>query len=201
MLQQLFNKVGFGWAVRISAFVCLACGIIATVLVSSRLPKRKPGPWVDVSSLKDANYAIFVLGSAISCLGKLPRCLMSNILHTFGRYFRADVLHRTVCPRLQRLPDPRIRGLVDNERRKRVRTHRAIHSGRSNWKVQHVDSVHSSDGNLHSRIMVPRTGSGDNYHIFRVLRILLWKLVRTANILHRPDFKNGKDWSAHGNGV
>lgn len=69
MLQQLFNKVGFGWAVRISAFVCLACGIIATALVSSRLPKRKPGPWVDVASLKDANYAIFVLGSAISCLG------------------------------------------------------------------------------------------------------------------------------------
>ncbi|KAG1758639.1 major facilitator superfamily domain-containing protein [Suillus occidentalis] len=69
MLQQLFNKVGFGWAVRISAFVCLACGIIATLLVSSRLPKRKPGPWIDISSLKDANYAIFVLGSAISCLG------------------------------------------------------------------------------------------------------------------------------------
>ncbi|KAG2077124.1 MFS general substrate transporter [Suillus decipiens] len=69
MLQQLFNKVGFGWAVRISAFVCLACGIIATALVSSRLPKRKPGPWFDVSSLRDANYAIFVLGSSIACLG------------------------------------------------------------------------------------------------------------------------------------
>lgn len=69
MLQQLFNNVGFGWAVRISAFVCLACGAIATVTVSSRFPKRKPGPWVDVASLKDANYAIFVLGSAITCLG------------------------------------------------------------------------------------------------------------------------------------
>ncbi|KAG2134047.1 major facilitator superfamily domain-containing protein [Suillus bovinus] len=69
MLQQLFDKVGFGWAVRISAFVCLACGVIATALVSSRLPKRKPGPWIDVSSLKDVNYAIFVLGSAVTCLG------------------------------------------------------------------------------------------------------------------------------------
>jgi MFS family permease len=69
MLQQLFHIVGFGWAVRISAFVCLACGIIATALVSSRLPKRKPGPWIDVTSLKDANYAFFVLGSAITCLG------------------------------------------------------------------------------------------------------------------------------------
>jgi hypothetical protein len=72
MLQQLFNKVGFGWAVRISAFVCLACGVIATATVSSRLPKRKPGPWIDVASLKDTNYVIFVLGSAITCLGKLP---------------------------------------------------------------------------------------------------------------------------------
>ncbi|KAG1725078.1 major facilitator superfamily domain-containing protein [Suillus paluster] len=69
MLQRLFNTVGFGWAVRISAFVCLACGVIATATVSSRLPTRKPGPWVDVSSLKDANYALFVLGSAISCFG------------------------------------------------------------------------------------------------------------------------------------
>lgn len=69
MLQRLFNQLGFGWAVRISAFVCLACGAIATVTVSSRLPRRKPGPWIDVPSLKDTNYVIFVLGSGITCLG------------------------------------------------------------------------------------------------------------------------------------
>jgi len=71
MLQRLFNNVGFGWAVRISAFVSLACGIIATATVSSRLPRRKPGPWIDVSSLKDINYALFVSGSAFTSLGKL----------------------------------------------------------------------------------------------------------------------------------
>ncbi|OAX38572.1 MFS general substrate transporter [Rhizopogon vinicolor AM-OR11-026] len=69
MLQRLFNNVGFGWAVRISAFICLASGVIATATVSSRLPRRKPGPWIDVPSLKDINYALFVSGSAFTSLG------------------------------------------------------------------------------------------------------------------------------------
>ncbi|EGO18722.1 hypothetical protein SERLADRAFT_480402 [Serpula lacrymans var. lacrymans S7.9] len=69
LLQRLFDEVGFGWAVRISAFVCLACGIVSTLTVSSRLPKRKPGPWIDVVSLQDANFMLFTLGSGICCLG------------------------------------------------------------------------------------------------------------------------------------
>jgi hypothetical protein len=201
MLQQLFNKVGFGWAVRISAFVCLACGIIATALVSSRLPKRKPGPWVDVSSLKDANYAIFVLGSAISCLGKPPRSLPFKHPSHIRRYLRTNVLHRPIRPRTQHLPNPRIRCPLNNERRQRIRTHRPINPSRPNRKVQHPDPIHSPNGHIHPRTMASRTGSSVYHHIFRLLRVLLWFLVRAPDFVYCTDIEDGEDWGAYGDGV
>jgi hypothetical protein len=69
MLSSLFNKVGFPWAVRILGFVGLACGALATALCTSRLPKRKPGPWVSTESFKDTKYMLFSIGSAVCCFG------------------------------------------------------------------------------------------------------------------------------------
>ncbi|KAL7930395.1 major facilitator superfamily domain-containing protein [Trichoderma chlorosporum] len=41
MLTALFEKVGFGWATRVLALICLVCGLIGICLVRSRLPPAK----------------------------------------------------------------------------------------------------------------------------------------------------------------
>lgn len=41
MLEGLFGRVGFAWAIRILAFVCLALCIAANFLIRSRLPPLK----------------------------------------------------------------------------------------------------------------------------------------------------------------
>ncbi|KAG2747225.1 hypothetical protein P692DRAFT_20875825 [Suillus brevipes Sb2] len=170
MLQQLFNKVGFGWAVRISAFVCLACGIIATALVSSRLPKRKPGPWVDN-------------GHGIS-----QRCQLCNLRarkrNFLPGYLRTNVLHRPIHPRTQHLPNPRIRRPLHNARRQRIQTHRPINPSRPNRKVQHADPIHSPNGHLHPRTLVPRTGSSNiiTYSVFYGFFSGNWFALQTSCI-------------------
>jgi hypothetical protein len=69
MLQALFHELGFGWAVRISGFVCLICCLIALACCTSNLPPRQPGPMLDTSPFKDSKLMLFTLGSSISGLG------------------------------------------------------------------------------------------------------------------------------------
>ncbi|KAH7925197.1 MFS general substrate transporter [Leucogyrophana mollusca] len=69
LLQRLFNTVGFAWAVRITAFICLACGIVGSVTISSGMPKRKPGPWIDFASFRDAKFMVQTIGFSIACFG------------------------------------------------------------------------------------------------------------------------------------
>ncbi|KAH0531551.1 hypothetical protein TsFJ059_000370 [Trichoderma semiorbis] len=41
MLTDLFERIGFGWATRVLALICLVCGLIGICLVRSRLPPAK----------------------------------------------------------------------------------------------------------------------------------------------------------------
>ncbi|EIW79979.1 MFS general substrate transporter [Coniophora puteana RWD-64-598 SS2] len=69
MLQRMFNELGFAWAVRVSGFICLACGIVGTVTVSSNLDRKDPGPWIDKTTLRDATFILLLGGSALCTLG------------------------------------------------------------------------------------------------------------------------------------
>jgi len=69
ILGNLFPSVGFGWAVRVSAFVCLAACLIALFTVDSRFPRRKPGKWIDVADFKDIKFLALAAGSGVTCLG------------------------------------------------------------------------------------------------------------------------------------
>ncbi|KZT12246.1 MFS general substrate transporter [Laetiporus sulphureus 93-53] len=70
MYRRLFSLVGFGWAVRISAFICLALSTVALVTVRSRLP---PGPrkraWFDIESFRDVRFTIVAVGSIFISFG------------------------------------------------------------------------------------------------------------------------------------
>ncbi|KAL5087487.1 hypothetical protein Trisim1_007707 [Trichoderma cf. simile WF8] len=41
MLTDLFERIGFGWATRVLALICLVCGLTGICLVRSRLPPAK----------------------------------------------------------------------------------------------------------------------------------------------------------------
>ncbi|GAA5981891.1 hypothetical protein JCM11641_001933 [Rhodosporidiobolus odoratus] len=72
MLNQLFDKVGYGWAVRAAAFITIGLVGIALVLVNSRLPPRplpKATQIFDMSPLKERSFLLFVLGETIIMLG------------------------------------------------------------------------------------------------------------------------------------
>lgn len=41
MLTSLFDRIGYGWATRVLALICLVCGLVGISLVRSRLPPAK----------------------------------------------------------------------------------------------------------------------------------------------------------------
>lgn len=62
MMRKLFVEVGFGWAVRILAFVMLSSLVVCYAVMQLDLPQRKPGPLFKIVFLKDASYFAFTLG-------------------------------------------------------------------------------------------------------------------------------------------
>jgi hypothetical protein len=70
ILQRLFGSLGFGWAVRVSGFVTLACCLVAIVCCTTRLPPAKrQGPLLDFTPFKDAKFVCFFLGTGVACFG------------------------------------------------------------------------------------------------------------------------------------
>ncbi|KAF1985775.1 monocarboxylate transporter [Aulographum hederae CBS 113979] len=71
MIEQLLPKVGFGWSMRIAAFLILGLLIIANLTVRSRVPPF-PRPLVlmeFVAPLKETPYTLVVIGSFLFFLG------------------------------------------------------------------------------------------------------------------------------------
>jgi MFS family permease len=60
--QQLLPKVGFGWTVRVMAFVILFNTIIVLLVARVRLPPRKTGPIVEWNAFKEPSYTLFCIG-------------------------------------------------------------------------------------------------------------------------------------------
>lgn len=78
MLPRLFSLVGFGWAVRISGFVCLACCALALASITRRRDSATSASqnqikrrWFDVTSLKDVRFVFLTTGSALISFGEL----------------------------------------------------------------------------------------------------------------------------------
>lgn len=79
MLRSLYDKVGFVWAIRVLAFLCLALNILGTLLIKERfrdpinngnsevISKRKKiaeagKKFFDYSAIKDSKFIFLVLG-------------------------------------------------------------------------------------------------------------------------------------------
>ncbi len=76
VLRELIRKIGFGWAVRVMAFIMLGTLLIPIAVMKTRLPPRKSGPVVDLAALRDPPFAIFLVckwKSSNVCLSTYPR--------------------------------------------------------------------------------------------------------------------------------
>ena len=75
MLEALFERVGFGWAVRISGLVsAVGCGI-ALLTVTALTPR--PGPkgqnsFSIMRAFQDRRFSLLIAGSVLVALGALP---------------------------------------------------------------------------------------------------------------------------------
>ncbi|KAJ3866562.1 MAG: major facilitator superfamily domain-containing protein [Lentinula lateritia] len=66
MISRLIPRIGFGWTIRILAFITLACFAVGTVTIKQRRPS-KPFPksvsaFFDITAFKDPCYLFLVLG-------------------------------------------------------------------------------------------------------------------------------------------
>lgn len=68
-VQRLLRQVGFGWTIRILAFIVLACVTTAFFCCSPRLPPRKGGRVLDFRVFKSPAYSFLVFGAGCVALG------------------------------------------------------------------------------------------------------------------------------------
>ncbi|WWD10171.1 hypothetical protein V865_008305 [Kwoniella europaea PYCC6329] len=57
------QKIGFGWTMRLIAFICLINGIIAFLLLRTRLPPKPPGPFFRFEAFKSLPYCLLGLSA------------------------------------------------------------------------------------------------------------------------------------------
>ena len=62
-MRRLFVRIGFGWAVRIMAFIMLATLIVAFFVIRPQNNLKRPkGPLVRLRWIRDPTYVSFVIG-------------------------------------------------------------------------------------------------------------------------------------------
>ncbi|OBZ67723.1 Riboflavin transporter MCH5 [Grifola frondosa] len=70
MFQQLFARVGFAWAVRISGFVSLSLCILAIATVTKRPSiTQQCASWINVEMFKDTCFVLITIASILISLG------------------------------------------------------------------------------------------------------------------------------------
>ncbi|KIK56224.1 hypothetical protein GYMLUDRAFT_263738 [Collybiopsis luxurians FD-317 M1] len=75
MISRLFPRIGFGWTVRVFAFITLSCFVIGTLTIKQRRPS-KPFPTsisvlFDFTAFKDPCYVFLAVGCWFSVFGVL----------------------------------------------------------------------------------------------------------------------------------
>lgn len=72
MVVKLIPEIGFGWTMRVCAFMILGLMIVGNLTLKSRIaPVAKPVKPMDfIVPFKEANFALLTLGSFLTFLGK-----------------------------------------------------------------------------------------------------------------------------------
>ena len=67
--QKLLPSIGYGWTLRVMGFLSLCTMIFPLFLMRTRLPPRKTGPLVELSTFKEVPYLLFAIGNSLCFLG------------------------------------------------------------------------------------------------------------------------------------
>ncbi len=62
LLNNLYYKVGYPWAVRIMAFIVLGTYSVALFTMKPRKVTKPPGPFLDLPAFCETRYVLFVIG-------------------------------------------------------------------------------------------------------------------------------------------
>ena len=69
ILTHLFDNLGFGWGMRVVAFINIPILIVCNFLIKSRLPHRDPGPFIDLKYFRDLRFTYLSLGYLFVMVG------------------------------------------------------------------------------------------------------------------------------------
>jgi len=65
-------RIGFGWTVRILAFITLAFQDLGFVLGRPRIPARKAGPLFELEAFRELPYTLFTIAGFLQFWGIYP---------------------------------------------------------------------------------------------------------------------------------
>ncbi|KAI1769140.1 MFS general substrate transporter [Hypoxylon sp. FL1150] len=80
--QQLSDKVGFPWTMRVMGFVFMFNAAVMLIFARSRLPPRPRGPLVEWTAFKELPYAFYTAGAFCLLWGVY---LIYNYINHYGR--------------------------------------------------------------------------------------------------------------------
>lgn len=66
IVQQLLPKIGFGWTVRVLAFVNLGIASLTIAFLRPRLPPRTSGPLVEWAAFRDITFSLCYLSMLLN---------------------------------------------------------------------------------------------------------------------------------------
>ncbi|KZF26343.1 MFS general substrate transporter [Xylona heveae TC161] len=68
--RQLLPQLGFGWTVRVMAFVMLFNAAFALAVLRQRTPPRKAGPWIEWDAFREPLW-LLVTAASFFCIGAI----------------------------------------------------------------------------------------------------------------------------------
>lgn len=69
ILRHLIVQIGLPWAIRVMAFIMLGTLLISVAVMKPRLPPRKSGPLINVESLGDTVFALWLFAAFFIFVG------------------------------------------------------------------------------------------------------------------------------------
>jgi predicted MFS family arabinose efflux permease len=69
IFRPLVKSVGFGWTLRIFAFICLAFLGVAIAVLKQRATPNKPRKLLDSTAFREADYVLFLIGMFLFFVG------------------------------------------------------------------------------------------------------------------------------------
>jgi MFS family permease len=67
LIDNLIPRIGFGWTIRVMAFIQLLTLCIPVLASESRLPPRNTGPFFEIKAFKQPSFTLFTIGIFLAC--------------------------------------------------------------------------------------------------------------------------------------